>query len=98
MMSDIEKRRAILAACCLSNFYGCYVLLQTFLLNNEKKKKKKKKQKKNKVIRKIISSTISKSFKEKGKRSPRDFGFDLFHLNLTICCFTSLLACLLFAL
>ena len=31
IMSDLEKRRAILVACCLNNLYGCYASLQTFL-------------------------------------------------------------------
>ena len=31
IISDTEKRRAILVACCLNNFYDCYASLQTFL-------------------------------------------------------------------
>ena len=30
-MSDVEKRRAVLAVCCLNNLYGFNALLQTFL-------------------------------------------------------------------
>ena len=55
-------------ACCLNNLYGCYASLPTFvnfLLM-------KKQQKRNKIIHKIISSTISKSSKKIAKRnSPR---------------------------
>ena len=29
-MPDIEKRRAILVACCLNNCYGCFAPLETF--------------------------------------------------------------------
>ena len=29
-MSDVEKRRAALVACCLNNLYGLYGSLQTF--------------------------------------------------------------------
>ena len=30
-MSDVAKRKAALVACCLSNLYGFYALLQIFL-------------------------------------------------------------------
>ena len=67
-MSDVEKRKAILVACCLNNLYSCYASLQTFLNFLLMKKQ----QKTNKIIHKIISSTISKSSKKKAKRnSPR---------------------------
>ena len=67
IMSDVEKIRAILVGCCLDNFYGCYLSQQTFnfLIIKEQQKRKK-------IIHNIISSTISKSPKDKGKRnSPR---------------------------
>ena len=64
-MSDIEKRRAILNARCLNNLYGCYASLQTFLNFLLMKRQ----QKRNKIVHQIISSTISKSPKKKGKRN-----------------------------
>ena len=68
IMSDVEKRKAILVACCLNKLYGCYASLQTFLNYLIKKKE----QKRNKLIRKFISSTVSKSSTKKTKRnSPR---------------------------
>ena len=68
IMSDVEKRKAILVACCLNRLYGCYASLQTFLNYLIMKKE----QKRNKLIRKIISSTVSKSSTMKAKRnSPR---------------------------
>ena len=71
-MSVVEKRKAILVACCLNTLYGCYISLQTFfdfLIM-------KKQQKWNKIIHKIISSTISKSSTKWLKEIPKDFEFD----------------------
>ena len=65
IMSDVEKRKAMLVACCLNNSYGCYASLQTFLNFLIMKKQ----QKRNKIIRKFISSTISKSSTKKSKRN-----------------------------
>ena len=68
IISDAEKRRAILVVCSLNNSYGCYASLQTFLnlliMKNQ--------QKRNKIIHKIILSNILRFSKKKGKRnSPR---------------------------
>ena len=71
IMSVVEKRKAILVACCLNNLYGCYVSLQTFFNFLIMKK-----QKLNKIIRKIISSTISKSSTKWVKEIPKNFEFD----------------------
>ena len=51
-MSDVKKRRAILATCYLNNFYGCYASLQTFLNFLIMKKK----QNRNKISDKSITS------------------------------------------
>ena len=68
-MSDVQIRRAILAASCLNNLYGCYASLQTFLNFLIMKKQK---QKRNNIIQKIISSNIIKSSKRKDNiNSPR---------------------------
>ena len=68
IMPDVEKRKAILVACCPNNLYGRYASLQTFFNFLIMKKQ----QKRNKIIRKFIPSTISKSIKKKAKRnSPR---------------------------
>ena len=62
-MSDVEKRRATLVACCLKNLYGFYALLQTFLnlLNNVKEIKKKQNDSKDYLSKHL------KSYKKKGK-------------------------------
>ena len=65
IMHHVEKRRAMLVGWCLDNFYGFYASLQTFNFLIIKKQQ----QKRNKTIHKIISSTISKFSKEKGKRN-----------------------------
>ena len=64
-MSDVEKRRAILVACCLKNLYGFYASLKTFLnlLNNVKEIKKKQNDSKD-----YLSNHL-KSSKKKGKRN-----------------------------
>ena len=68
IMSYVDKRKAILVACCLNNLYRCYASLQTFLSFLIMKKQ----QKRNKIIHKFISSTISKSSTKKAKlNSPR---------------------------
>ena len=51
IMPDVEKRRSILAACCLNNLYGCHCLQTFFNLLIMKKQ-----QKRSKIIHKIISS------------------------------------------
>ena len=72
IMSVVEKRKAILVACCLNNLYGCYISLQTFFNFLIMKKQ----QKWNKIIHMIISSTISKSSTKWVKEIPKDFEFD----------------------
>ena len=78
LMFDVGKRKAILVACYLNNLYGCYASLPTFLifLNNEKTKTKR-----NKIILKSTSSTISKSFRKKGKRNSSRFWIRLGHTS-----------------
>ena len=60
-MPDAEIKAA-LVACSLNNIYGFYASPQTFLWG-----------KRNKIIQKIISTTISKSSKKKSKRNPPRF-------------------------
>ena len=43
IISDTEKRRAILVACCLNKFYDCYASLQTFFNFSITKKTKQNK-------------------------------------------------------
>ena len=71
IISDTEKRRAILVACCLNNFYDCYASLQTFLNFLITKKQNKTKQERNNSQDHLINH--QKSSKEKGKRNPSRF-------------------------
>ena len=68
-MSDVEKRRATLAARCSNNLYGFYASLHTFLNFLIMWKQ----QKRNNINHKITSSTISKPSKKKDKRKSQRF-------------------------
>ena len=47
IISDTEKRRAILVACCLNKFHDCYASLQTFFNFSITKKQNKTKTERN---------------------------------------------------
>ena len=63
IMSDVEKRRAILVGCCLDKFYGCYASLQTFnFLIIKKQQQKKQNNSKDHLIKhlKIFQTEVQK--------------------------------------
>ena len=62
IMSDVEKRKAILVACCLNNLYGCYASLKTFV---------------NFLIINFLFHPPSQNLPQRrANEIPRNFGFD----------------------